>query len=88
MQRKNDVSTLRYARTFERLQLRTSGFNDLRSKNTFTLDTESFLKIFVSLAISWHGVCSYRTWQLWQSGGEPNWAGLATYVHACYVTSI
>ena len=27
MRRKNDVSTLRYARSFERLQLRTSGFN-------------------------------------------------------------
>ena len=26
MWRKNDVSTLRYARSFERLQLRTSGF--------------------------------------------------------------
>ena len=26
MRRKNDVSTLRYARSFERLQLRTSGF--------------------------------------------------------------
>ena len=29
MRRKNDVSTLRYARSFERLQLRTSGFNAL-----------------------------------------------------------
>ena len=26
VRRKNDVSTLRYARSFERLQLRTSGF--------------------------------------------------------------
>ena len=28
VRRKNDVSTLRYARSFERLQLRTSGFNE------------------------------------------------------------
>ena len=29
MRRKNDVSSLRYARSFERLQLRTSGFKEM-----------------------------------------------------------
>ena len=32
MRLKNDVSTLRYARSFERLQLRTSGFKGLASE--------------------------------------------------------
>ena len=33
MRRKNDVSTLRYARSFERLQLRTSGFKSSEDTN-------------------------------------------------------
>ena len=32
MRRKSDVSTLRYARSFERLQLRTSGFKPCKSQ--------------------------------------------------------
>ena len=45
MRRKNDVSTLRYARTFERLQLRTSGFN--RKYSTKMLIIELF-KYFIN----------------------------------------
>ena len=49
MRRKNDVSTLRYARSFERLQLRTSGFK--YCYESFLTDRGKFVFVNVDFTV-------------------------------------
>ena len=57
MRSKNDVSTLRYARSFERLQLRTSGFKQTKNLLFARSDFEFFLALYHVRAILQGDVC-------------------------------